>query len=190
VTLTDGTYRLGPSSGRLLIKTGRAGLGRRAGHDLTIEATRWSGEAVVAVADPDRSSVSVTVETGSLEVREGAGGLKALTDADRAEIKRTLTGNALLNIAEHPTITFRSTRITGTPQSFEITGELTIKGRTHPATVHGKGNDGGLLRGWAAITQSTWGIKPYTAFLGALRLADEVRGEFEVARLEPADGPG
>src|SRR4051794_25875121 len=60
VTLTDGTYRLGPSTGRLVIRTGRAGLGRRAGHDLTIEATRWSGEAVVIVGDPDRSSVSVT----------------------------------------------------------------------------------------------------------------------------------
>ncbi|KUL44119.1 YceI family protein [Streptomyces regalis] len=190
MTLTDGTYRLGPSTGRLLIKTGRAGLGRRAGHDLTIEATRWSGEAVVDVGDPDRSSVNVTVQTGSLEVREGTGGLKALTDADRAEIKRTLEGTALLHTAEHPTITFRSTRITGTPQSFEITGELTIKGRTHPVTVHGKGNNAGPLRGWATVTQSTWGIKPYTAFLGALRLADDIRVEFEVARLEPADGPG
>ncbi|MGC9542515.1 YceI family protein [Streptomyces sp. UG1] len=190
MTLTDGTYRLGPSTGRLLIRTGRAGLGRRAGHDLTIEATRWSGEAIVAVRDPDRSSVSVTVETGSLEVREGAGGLKALTDTDRAEIKRTLADKALLHIAEHPTITFRSTGITGTPQSFEITGELTIKGQTHWVTVQGKGSDAGPLRGWATVTQSTWGIKPYTAFLGALRLADDVRVEFEVARLEPADGPG
>ncbi|WP_406729099.1 YceI family protein [Streptomyces sp. GD-15H] len=181
MTLTDGTYRLGPSTGRLLIKTGRAGPGRRAGHDLTIEVTRWSGEAVVAVGAPDRSSVSVTVETG---------GLKALTDADRAEIKRTLADKALLNIAEHPAITFRSTRITGTPQSFEITGELTIKGRTHPATVHGRGNDGGPLRGWATVTQSAWAIKPYTAFLGALRLADEVRVEFEVAGLGPVDRPG
>jgi polyisoprenoid-binding protein YceI len=190
VTLTDGTYRIGPSTGRLLIRTGRAGLGRRAGHDLTIEATRWSGEAVVDVGDPGRSSVSVTVETGSLEVREGTGGLKALTDADRAEIKRTLEDKALLHTAEHPTITFRSTGITGTPQSFEITGELTIKGRTHPATVHGKENNGGPLRGWATVTQSTWGIKPYTAFLGALRLADDIRVEFEVARLAPTDGPG
>ncbi|MET7729045.1 YceI family protein [Streptomyces mirabilis] len=189
MALTDGTYRLGPSTARLLIKTGRAGLGRRAGHDLTIEAVRWSGDAVLVVGDPDRSSVSVTVETGSLEVREGTGGLKALTDADRAQIKRTLADKALLHAAEHPTITFRSTRVTGTPQSFEITGDLTIKGRTRPVTVHGKGNGDGLLRGWAIVTQSTWGIKPYTAFLGALRLADEVRMEFEVARLEPADGP-
>jgi polyisoprenoid-binding protein YceI len=180
VTLTDGTHRLGPPTGRLLLKTGRAGLGRRAGHDLTIEAIRWSGEAVVAVGDPDRSSVSVTVETGSLEVREGTGGIKALTDADRAEIRRTLGDKALLHTAKHPRITFRSTRITGTPQSFEITGDLTIKGRTHPVNVHAEGNGDELLRGWATVTQSTWGIKPYTAFLGALRLADEVRVEFEV----------
>ncbi|MGW0633497.1 YceI family protein [Streptomyces sp. NPDC002758] len=189
MTLADGTYRLGLSTGRLLLKTGRAGLGRKAGHDLTIEATRWSGQAVVTVADPDRSSVSVTVETGSLEVREGTGGLKPLTDTDRAEIKRTLADKALLHTAEHPTITFRSTWITGTPQVFEIAGELTIKGRTHPVTVHGKGNGDGLLRGWATVTQSTWGIKPYTAFLGALRLTDDVRVEFDMVRLEPANGP-
>ncbi|MEU6011997.1 YceI family protein [Streptomyces sp. NPDC047453] len=189
MALTDGTYRLGPSTARLLIRTGRAGLGRRAGHDLTIEAARWSGEVVLVVGDPDRSSVEVTIETGSLKVLEGTGGLKALTDTDRAEIKRTLEGKDLLHTAEHPTITFRSTRVTGTPQSFEIAGDLTIKGRTRPVTVHGQGNGGRVFRGWATITQSTWGIKPYTAFLGALRLADAVRVECEVARLEPVDGP-
>lgn len=35
-----------------------------------------------------------------------------------------------------------------------------------------------------------WGIKPYTAFLGALWLADEIMVEFEVARLEPVGGAG
>ncbi|MFF7144292.1 YceI family protein [Streptomyces sp. SID2888] len=81
-------------------------------------------------------------------------------------------------------------RITGTPQSFEITGDLTVKGRTHPVSVHGKGNGDRLLRGWATVKQSTWGIKPYTALLGTLRLTDEVRVEFEVVGLEPVDGPG
>ena len=188
--LTDGNYRLGPSTGRLLIKTSRTGLGRKAGHDLTIEATRWSGDAMVVVGDPEKSSVTVTVETGSLDVREGTGGLKPLTDADRAEIKRTLGGEALLHTAQHPVITFRSTRIAGTPQSFEITGDLTIKGRTHPVTVHGVTDGGALPNGWATVTQSVWGIKPYSAFLGALRLADEVRIEFEVTELNPVPGPG
>ncbi|MFF1745272.1 hypothetical protein [Streptomyces mirabilis] len=40
------------------------------------------------------------------------------------------------------------------------------------------------------LTESAWGIMPYTAFLGALRLADEIMVEFEVARLEPVDGTG
>ncbi|MER6979498.1 YceI family protein [Streptomyces carpinensis] len=173
-----------------MIKTGRAGLGRKAGHDLTIEVTRWSGEAVIVAGDPDRSWVDVTVEADSLEVREGTGGLKPLTDTDRAEIKRTLGDKALLHTAEHPLINFRSTGIAGTAQSFEIYGELTIKGLTRPVTVHGKGNGDGLVRGWATVTQSTWGIRPYTAFLGALRLADDVQVEFDVVRLEPANGPG
>ncbi|GGT56124.1 polyisoprenoid-binding protein [Streptomyces kurssanovii] len=188
VILTDGNHRLGPSTGRLLIKTSRTGLGRKAGHDLTIEATRWSGDAMVVLGDPEKSSVTVTVETGSLDVREGKGGLKPLTDADRAEIKRTLGSEALLHTARHPVITFSSTRIAGTPQSFEITGDLTIKGRTHPVTVHGAGDV--PLHGWATVTQSAWGIKPYSTFLGALRLADEVRIEFEMTQLKPATGGG
>jgi polyisoprenoid-binding protein YceI len=190
MTVSDGSYGFGPSVGRLRIRTSRAGLGRKAGHDLTIEATRWSGSAVVVASDPAKSSVTVTVETGSLTVREGTGGLKPLTDADRAEIQRTLASEALLHTAEHPTITFRSTSITGTPDSFEITGDLTIKGTTHPVTVHGGSDGDGTVCGWASLTQSTWGIKPYSAFMGALKVADEVRIEYEVTELEPLPGPG
>ncbi|MFJ8794474.1 YceI family protein [Streptomyces sp. NPDC102462] len=189
--ISEGTYGFGSSTGgRLLIKTSRAGLGRKTGHDLTIEAMRWSGQAVVVASDPGKSSVTVTVETGSLTVRDATGGIKPLTDADRADIKRTLEGEALLHTAQHPAITFRSTSVTGTRESFEITGDLTIKHRTHPVTVHGGSDGDGAVCGTAAVTQSAWGIKPYSAFLGALRLADDVRIEFAVTRLEPLPGPG
>ncbi|OIK07584.1 YceI family protein [Streptomyces monashensis] len=190
MSVSDGTYGFGSPTARLLIKTGRAGLGRKAGHDLTIEATRWSGNAVVVAADPGKSSVTVTVETGSLTVREGAGGIKPLTDADRADIKRTLEGEALLHTAQYPVITFRSTGVTGTLESFEITGDLTIKDRTHPVTVHGGSDGDGMVCGSAIVTQPGWGIKPYSAFLGALKLADDVRIEFAVTKLEPVPGPG
>ncbi len=82
---------------------GRAGLGRRAGHDLTIEATRWQADVVVDTANPDRSSLTVTIETDSVEVRDGTGGLKQLTDADRADIKTTI-GEKILLSAAHPAI--------------------------------------------------------------------------------------
>ena len=40
--------------------------------------------------------------------------------------------------------------------------------------------EGDRVRGGATVTQSRWGIKPYSAFFGALRLADDVEVEFDV----------
>jgi polyisoprenoid-binding protein YceI len=179
MVLTTGTHKLGPDSGRLLIKTGRSGLGRKAGHDLTIEVTRWAGEAVVDTAEPSSSTVTLDMEVDSFEIREGTGGVKPLTDGDRAEIKKVLRGK-ILHTAEHPVITFRSTDVEGTPESFTIRGDLTIMGETRPVTVRGQAS-GDRLTGGATVTQSRWGVKPYSALFGALKLADQVEIEFDVA---------
>ena len=181
--MPDGTYQLGPESGRLLVKTGRSGLGAKAGHDLTIEVTRWHGTATIDTASPTNSSVIVDVEVDSLEVRDGAGGVKPLTDADRAEIKSTFR-EKILHTAQHPTISFRSTRVGGSAASFAVDGDLTIMGTTQAVTVQGAMSDG-RVRGSASIRQTDWGIKPYTAFLGALRLRDEVDVEFDLFLAAP-----
>ncbi len=180
--LADGSYTLGPDSGQLLIKTSRTGLGARAGHDLAIEVTRWQAEVTVDSADVARSSVNVEVDADSFEVRKGTGGVKPLTDADRAEIKKTI-GEKILHTGLHPAITFRSTQVAGTPESFSIDGDLTITGRTQPVTVHGRLTDD-RVQGSAAVVQSRWGIRPYTAFFGALKLSDEVTVEFSI-RITP-----
>lgn len=180
MALSDGQYRLGPEQGKLLLKTSRTGLGRRAGHDLTIETTRWSADAVVNTADPEKSSVTVTVDAGSLEVREGTGGLKPLTDSDRAEIKRTICDKCLYT-GEHPQITFTSAEVAGRPESFTITGNLTIMGKTQPVRVQASADGNGRIRGNATIAQSRWGIKPYSGFGGLLKVADEVQIQFDVA---------
>jgi polyisoprenoid-binding protein YceI len=173
-----GAYRLGPDSGRLLVKTTRTGLGAKAGHDLTIEVTRWHGHATVDTATPANSTVTVEVEVDSFEVREGTGGVKPLTDADRAEIKKTL--GEVLHTAQHPTITFRSKRVDGSAGSFTLDGELTVMGVTRPVMVQGRVTDGRVVGG-ATVVQSRWGIRPYSAFFGALKLSDEVKVDFDVA---------
>jgi polyisoprenoid-binding protein YceI len=176
--IAEGTYTLGPESGRLLIKTSRTGLGAKVGHDLTIEVTRWQADVTIDSADAARSSVHVKADAGSLEVREGSGGVKPLTDSDRAEIKETIR-EKILHTGQHPTITFRSTRVEGTAESFSIDGDLTITGISQPVTVHGR-LTAGRVEGSAAIVQTRWGIRPYTAFFGALKLSDEVKVEFGV----------
>jgi polyisoprenoid-binding protein YceI len=121
--------------------------------------------------------VSVAVDADSFEVREGTGGVKPLTDSDRAEINKTIR-QKILHTGQHPAITFRSTRINGTAESFTIAGDLTITGTTQPVTVHGQLTEG-RVQGSATIAQTQWGIRPYTAFFGALKLNDEVKVEFD-----------
>ncbi len=178
MAITDGTYRLTPESGELLVKTGRTGMGRRAGHDLVIEATRWQGEVTVASAKPEDSMVSVEVDVDSLEVREGLGGVKPLTDKDRADIRKTLRD--ILDSETHPKVRFRSTSVTRSAESLTVEGDLTIRGETQPVTVSAEIVDD-RVRGSATVAQTRWGIKPYSAFLGALKLADEVGVEFDAA---------
>ncbi|GAA3086252.1 YceI family protein [Streptosporangium carneum] len=177
--IVTGTYSLGPENGRLLVRTTRTGLGAKAGHDLTLEAARWHGEAVVDAADPARSSVTVEVDATSLEVREGIGGVKPLSDSDRGEIVKNIREKVLAT-ARHPTITFRSTRVDGAAEAFRVEGDLTIVGVTRPVTLEG-GLLEGRLRGSATVTQSRWGIKPYSALFGALRLSDETGVSFDLA---------
>src|SRR5215470_5079194 len=178
MSIADGSYALGPEFGQLLIRTSRTGLGARAGHDLTIEVTRWQADLTVDSAELGRSSVAVEADADSFEVRTGTGGVKPLTDADRAEIKKTIR-EKILHTGQHPAITFRSTRVAGTPESFSIDGDLTITGRTQPVSVRGQLTNE-RVQGSASIVQSRWGIRPYTAFFGALKLSDEVTVDFSI----------
>lgn len=173
MALQDGTYQLGPDAGELVLRTGRTGLGTKAGHDLVLEATQWAGTVLVDAADPARSAVAVEVVVDSLEVREGTGGVKPLTRSDRAQIRRNIR-EKILRTAQHPTITFRSTRISGTPDKLIVDGDLTILGTARPITVQASVDAHGSVRGSTTVVQTQWGITPYTAFFGALKLADEV----------------
>jgi polyisoprenoid-binding protein YceI len=182
----DGTYLFGSDHGRLTLHTGRTGPGRRAGHDLTIEATNWEGRASVDTTEPASSSAAVTVEVNSLTVVEGIGGLKPLTERDRAEIIQSLRGKQLLHTVKFPHISFVSTQVSGSPEAFVVHGDLTIVGRTRPIRVDCAMSGDRRVRGTAVVTQSVWGVRPYSAFLGALKVADEVRIEFET-ELIPAE---
>ena len=172
---TTGNFRLGPDAGRVVIKTGRAGLAAKAGHDLTIEVTRWSAQVEVpAESDGGQSAATVSAELdlGSLEVREGTGGAMPLTDRDRREIQKQIGG-----ILRGGTASFASTRVI---PSGAIEGTVTLNGKTQPVRLQLTDSGSGRYRGSATLAQTGFGIKPYTGFFGALKLKDEVVVEFEV----------
>jgi polyisoprenoid-binding protein YceI len=180
VAATTGNYQLGPDNGRVVLKTGRQGLAARAGHDLTMEITRWSAQ--VQVPDDDAGGITAATvqagfDLGSLEVREGTGGAKPLSDRDRAEIKKQM--NSILGTG---TASFASTKIVRSGSSGgAVEGTFTLNGQSEPVRLQVSEPQPGRYRGSATVVQSSLGIKPYTGFFGALKLKDEVGVEFEVS---------
>lgn len=174
---SPGQYRVGPDRGRLILRTARQGFAAQAGHDLVIELTRWSGEVVLA-ADPAASTVSVTADIGSIAVREGTGGIKPLSDRDRREIAQT--ARKVLQVERHPQATFTSTSVSPDGAGGVLAGTLTLLGVERPLRLEVTDLGGGRYRATGQVMQSEYGIKPYTAFLGALKLADPVGVEAEL----------
>ena len=175
---STGTYRLGPDAGRVVIKTTRAGLAARVGHDLAIDVTRWSADVTVPGDDLSAATVTAELDLGSLAVREGTGGARPLTDSDRRDIESTM--RKILGGGAPATAVFRSTRVIPSAAGGAIEGTLTLNGRSQPVRLQLTGPAPGLYRGTVTIVQSAFGIKPYSGFFGALKLRDEVVAEFEV----------
>ena len=63
-------------------------------------------------------------------------------------------------------------------------GELTIVGNTQPIAFDLKVDDAGAVSATAVVTQTIWGMKPYSALFGALKVKDEVEVVLE-GQLEP-----
>jgi len=166
VSLAPGTYRLGPDAGSLTVRTGRTGAVAKAGHDLVLEVTAW--DATLAVGD--ETTVELDADATSLRVREGTGGMQALDDGDRANIEQTIDDEVL----ERGSIAFRSTRVTELADGLSVEGELTLRGRGAPVAFDIAVEDGRLTAA-ATVRQTDFGMKPYSALFGALKVADEVK---------------
>jgi polyisoprenoid-binding protein YceI len=164
-----GTYELGPADGTLSVRTSRTGAAAKAGHDLLIHVTTWHA-TLVAGADAADSSLALEADATSLHVREGTGGMQKLGDDDRSSIRETIDDNVL----KRQPIEFRSTAVQADGDRWTVKGELTLVGRTAPLTFDLTIGDDGSLSGSAVVKQSDWGIKPYSALFGALKVADEV----------------
>jgi polyisoprenoid-binding protein YceI len=170
VSLQAGRYRLGPDNATLAVRTERAGAAAKAGHDLLIHVSAWEATLVV-VDDPDGTSMKLTADATSLRVKEGTGGIQSLGDEDVASIHQTIDEEVL----RRQDISFRSTGVEADGDRLRARGDLTIVGNTQPVEFELVSGDAGELSGSAVVTQTAFGMKPYSALFGALKVKDEVR---------------
>jgi polyisoprenoid-binding protein YceI len=161
-------YRLGPDDGTLSVRTQRTGAAAKAGHNLLIHVTSW--EATIELGE--ETTVALDAEGASLRVEDGTGGMQALQDEDKENIRQTIDDEVLMG----ERITFRSTEVrpaSGSP-GLRVAGELTLLGETRPLAFDLAMTGDGALEATAVVKQTDWGMKPYSGLFGALKVVDEV----------------
>ncbi len=177
--MDPGHHVFGVERGRVTLLTSRDGLAAQVGHDLTIEVAVWSAELTIE-PDGKPAALSVTLDLHSLAVIQGSGGLKPLTDRDKREI--AVTARKALGVDRNPKATFVASSFEpGSNGGGFIQGTLTLGGVSRPLRLHVAQRGQGSYHGTASVRQSEFGIKPYTAFLGSLRVSDAVGVEVDLA---------
>ncbi|WP_416904785.1 YceI family protein [Micromonospora echinospora] len=142
----------------------------------------FEGRVVFDGDDPSATEVTVTIQANSIDTR----------NAQRDEHLRS---NDFLAMETHPEITFVSTafRQTG-PDTFDLTGDLTVRGVTHPVTVpftyEGAATDPfGNLRvgfeGSVTINRRDYGVTWNAALeTGGVLVSEKIVLEFEVSAIK------
>lgn len=145
--------------------------------------TRVTASGDIDPADPQRSSVEVTIDMGSVKTHN------EVRDND-------LRSSNFLEVEKYPTATFKSTVIEQTgADDFSVTGDLTIKGVTKPVTLQltrlGEFNDPtmGHRIGYSGRTQihrKDFGMSFNPILDGKFVVSDEINISLEGELVEQA----
>ena len=143
-----------------------------------LEATSWSGRVHLPAGQGAAASVEVEIDLRRLDVVEGTGGVRPLTERDRADIRTSM--QKVLRTGSHPIARFTSSRVQLDGDEATVVGDFFLGGRSRPLELAARRAPGGTIVGSAQAVQTAWGITPYTGLLGALRLRDAVDVEVEL----------
>lgn len=172
---------LNQDDGELRILTGVAGPAAKMGHRLTIAMQSW--QATVAWADDEPAGAELVVDVDSLQVLNGEGGVTPLSGPEKVVVR----ANALksLDVKKHPMITFRADTIVKTDTGYQLDGPLQIHGKTRNQVVElavDDTTDAWVLSAQVPVTQTEFGVKPYSLLMGSMKVADEVTISFTATR--------
>jgi polyisoprenoid-binding protein YceI len=174
--IPPGEYKVDSRNGHLTLRTFREGMAALVGHDLVIDVTRWQG--TVSIPAGGQPHLAFTIDMGSFEVREGLHGVKPLTDSDREDIKRSIAET--LKTHQHKQASFQSRAVRVDGDQATVEGDFTLAGSTQPLQIAVHADGDRTVTAKAVVQQTLWGIKPFKAFLGALKVRDTVEVEATV----------
>ncbi|MGB0589215.1 MAG: YceI family protein [Myxococcota bacterium] len=159
------------ADGHIWVETRREGMLAPVGHDLRLEA-----QAFRVQVTPDLTSVTATIQAASVTVRAALMGVQehasALGRLERGRINRTIAKDVLKS-REFSTITFSSDSLSEAEAGYALTGQLTLRGVSRSVMTTAF-REGSRLHARLPLRLSAFGLRPVTAFMGALRVSDEL----------------
>ena len=162
-----------------LVFSFKDGLLARIAHDLKMQVERFSIEV-----DEESRKIQATFDPSSLQVVcaqiDGEDDPSALSDGDKKKIHDNITKDVLRS-RKHPEIRFESTEVVSQGEGYSIEGQLQLHGRSRAIQVDVR-PEGGRWVTQVTIHQPDFGIKPYAAALGALKIKPDVRVQVSVPR--------
>lgn len=178
-----------PADSALLVWTYKDGLLAKMAHDLSIRATRLRADVAL---DGRHVSVDVAVPVSGLRVQGQVkdGRIMALEDKDQRKIEENLAGKDVLDAGRYPEVCFSGEGLL--PEAgagaTRVEGRLTIHGESRPLAVDvelREVRDRWVVAGEVRLRQTDFGVRPYSALFGALKVQDEVRVTWELAYQRP-----
>ena len=164
--------RFDASNAECLVFTFKEGLLSAVAHDLKIRV----GTFVIEVDETTRV-IDARFDARSLRVvcamRDRVDAPDALTAANKREIEANIVRD-VLDAQTFPEIRFASSAVMEQKAVYAVKGTLTIKDRTRRITVKVREQDGTYVAE-ARVHQPDFGIEPYRALLGTLKVKPDVR---------------
>ena len=153
--------RYDAATAEILVFTFKEGLLSAVAHDLKLKATKFSLEV-------EGDTAKLELDAGSLRVvnamKDGVDAPSMVPSSKFPEIEEN--ARETIGAKKFATIRFESTAVSETA----IAGKLTLNGQTREVRGSRSGNSAELR-----FDQRDFGIKPFSAMLGALKVKPEVR---------------
>jgi polyisoprenoid-binding protein YceI len=170
-----------PTTAEVQVFTFKEGLLSAIAHDLQIKVTAFSvnvhgeGQSPVVEARFDPTSLRVTTA-----MRDGAPAPSLLSDGDKRKIEGNIVDEVLL-ARRNPEIRFVGERLEKSGTGGTLHGKLHLGGRERALAVSLR-QEGDRWIGEATLHQPDFGIKPYSAMLGTLKIKPDVRVRISLPR--------
>lgn len=176
-------YRLIPEDSKFTVQAFSEGLLSAFAHNPVLDIRDFTGEVQFVSGSFESATLKVTIKADAIVLSD------EIKEKDRVELERTMR-QQVLEVAKYPEVVFASSNISVTMLAearyrARVIGDVTLHGATQKnlwitseITFNGESLS---AKGEFSLKQTDFGIKPFSAVGGTIKLKNELKFSFDIA---------